>query len=80
MSRLSRDSQRAVKAAKAICDGRNPVESFSEVLVTLDHTIALVLLATMDNDTRKALRMLNEGVLPSVKERLAFYNSNEPTT
>lgn len=77
MSEASRDSERALAAAKAICDGRSPVEDLSGVLVTLDHAIATVLLAAMGGDAKKAVGMLHEGTIPSVEERIMLYASKQ---
>lgn len=68
-----KDTQRAFLAAKAILDGRDPVENRSAVLVTTEHAIAAVLLACMDGDPRKAALMLNEGLVQGIEQRLAYY-------
>jgi hypothetical protein len=73
MTEMSRDSRRAVEAAKVLLDGRDPVTDFASVLITLDHLVATVLLVTMGNDHRKAVGMLNEGLVPNVEERIALY-------
>jgi hypothetical protein len=75
MTQASRDSQLAITAAKIIFDGRDPVANVSEILVTLDHLVATVLLVTMNLDHRKAVAMLNEGLVPGVEERLALHAS-----
>ena len=72
------DTQRAYAAAKAIIDGRDPVAEFSTVLVTAEHAFAALLLACMNGDARKAAEMLNEGLVPGIEQRLAFYASKEP--
>lgn len=79
MHDAQKDTHRALAAAKAICDGRHPVESRSTVLITLDHTIALILLAAMDNDPKKAVAMLHEGTIPHVEERIMLYASKQST-
>ncbi len=71
----SKDTARAIAAAKVILDGRDPIQDRSQVLVTLDHLIALVLLVAMDNNPRAAAAMLNEGVIPHVEERIALFAS-----
>ncbi|WP_204333705.1 hypothetical protein [Rhizobium leguminosarum] len=60
MSENVKDTQRAFAAAKAILDGRDPVEERSAVLVMTGHAITAVLLACMDSDPRKAALMPNE--------------------
>ena len=75
MNDAQKDTHRALAAAKAICDGRHPVEDRSKVLVTLDHAIATVLLAAMGGDAKKAVAMLHEGTIPHVEERIALYAS-----
>lgn len=70
MHDAQKDTSRALAAVKSILDGRDPVTDRSTVLITLDHTIALLLLAAMELDPKKAVGMLHEGVLPSVEERI----------
>lgn len=69
------DTSRALAAAKAIIDGRDPVKDMSSILVTAEHAIATVLLATHNGDPRMAARMLNEGLIPGIEQRLALYSS-----
>jgi hypothetical protein len=72
------DTQRALAAAKAIVDGRDPSSpDYSKILVTAEHAFAVVLLACMGGDPRKAAAMLNEGLIPGIEQRLAFYASKE---
>jgi hypothetical protein len=75
MTEPQKDTQRALAAAKSIIDGRDPNADSSKILVTLEALVSLVLLATMDNDTRKAAGMLNEGLVPGVEARLALASS-----
>lgn len=69
------DTPRALAAAKAIIDGRDPVKDASKILVTAEHAFACVLLATHGADPRKAAAMLNEGLIPGIEQRLAYYAS-----
>ena len=73
MSDASKDTTRALIAATEILDGRHPIEDRSSVLITLDHTIATVLLTAMGGDPRKAVAMLNEGTIPHVEERIMLF-------
>lgn len=75
MTDASKDTKRALAAAKIILDGRDPVKDRSTVLITLDHLIATVLLVAMEGDHRKAAAMLNEGTVPHVEERIMFHSS-----
>ena len=75
MSETSKDSLRALNAAKAIVDGRDPAADYSKILVTAEHAFATVLLACMGGDARKAVGMLNEGLVPGIEHRIAFYAS-----
>ena len=75
MTEASKDTMRALEAARHILDGRRPVEDMSQILVTLDHVIATVLLVTMNNDPKKAVSMLHEGTLPHVEERIMQFAS-----
>lgn len=70
-----KDTDRAMAAARAILDGRHPVEDRASVLITLDHLITLILVTAMEGDTKKAVGMLNEGTVPHVEQRIALYAS-----
>lgn len=74
MSENVNDTVRAITAAKAIFDGRDPIAKRSEILVTTEHAIAAVLLTVM-GDARLAAGMLNNGLVPGIEERLAYYAS-----
>lgn len=74
MSEASEDTRRAVAAAKAIFDGRDPKDAYGAVMVTLEHTVAVVLL-TLHASPDKAAAMLNEGLVQGVETRLALYAS-----
>lgn len=73
-----RDVQRAIKAASAIIDGRNPTE-LASILVTAEHAFAAVLLTVYQGDARKAALMLNEGLVQGIERRLALYASKGHT-
>lgn len=73
MSENVKDTARAIAAAKAIFDSRDPVADRSSILVTAEHAFAAVLIACMDRDPRKAAAMLNEGLIPGIEQRLALY-------
>ena len=75
MNEAQKDSDRALKAALTICDGRIPHPQYGAVMVTLEHTVATLLLAAMNGDGRKAAAMLNEGLVPRVEERLMLHAS-----
>ena len=74
------DTARALAAAKAVIDGRDPEKEAAKILVTAEHAIACILLATHGQDPRKAAAMLNEGLVPGIEERLAYYASKERRT
>lgn len=75
MKSPSRDSHLALEAAKLILDGRDPVKDRAQVLITLDHTIATLLLVAMERDPQKAVQMFNEGTVPHVEERIMLFAS-----
>ncbi|MBN9600873.1 MAG: hypothetical protein J0G28_14530 [Afipia sp.] len=75
MSENQKDTQRALAAAKAIIDGRDPFRDYASILVTAEHAFAATLLAVMDRDPRKAAAMLNEGLVQGIENRLALYAS-----
>lgn len=75
MSEASKDTKRAVDAVKLILDGRDPVRDRAQVLVTLDHTIALMVLISMENNPKKAVKMFNEATVPHVEERIMLFAS-----
>jgi hypothetical protein len=62
-------------AVKAIIDGRDPEKDASKILVTAEHAFACVLLATTVDNPRMAAAMLNEGLIPGIEARLAYYAS-----
>ena len=72
MAEASRDTKRAIEAAKILIDSRDVATDFASILVTLDHLIALV---SMNNNPRKAVGMLHEGTIPGVEERIALFAS-----
>jgi hypothetical protein len=75
MDEAKKDTQRALAAAKAIFDGRDPMTDYSAILVTAEHAIATILLAIFRNDPAKAAAMLNEGLTPGIEGRLSLYAS-----
>lgn len=74
------DTSRALAAAKAVFDSRDPATQSGKVFVTLEHTVAVILLALGDGDPAWAAKMLNEAVVPGVEERLAYYNAKKRKT
>ena len=77
MNEPQKDTQRALAAAKLIIDGRDPKDDYGAILVTLENLVALILLATMDQDHRKAAAMMTEGLVPGVESRLALAASKK---
>ncbi|MEZ5768702.1 MAG: hypothetical protein R3D80_14330 [Paracoccaceae bacterium] len=73
MTDLHEDTLRAIRAGHEILDGRDPVEDMGAILVTLDHVVASVLIATMAANPDKARGMLHEGLAPAVEERIMLY-------
>ena len=74
MSESQNDTRRAITASKAILDGRHPHDRENEgaIMVTLEHTVATILIS-LYGDPARAAAMLNEGLVPRIEERLAFY-------
>ncbi|MEI4262821.1 hypothetical protein V8352_13720 [Roseovarius sp. D0-M9] len=62
-----------LRAAKEIVEDRDPRADLGEVMVTLEGTIACVLLVVMDADHEKAAGMLNLGLVEGVEARLAHH-------
>jgi hypothetical protein len=77
MSESSKDTMRATEAAKAVFDGRNPSTDFAPVLTTLEHAVATVLLALFP-DPDFAAKMLNEGLVIGIENRLSLRKSKTP--
>lgn len=77
MTEPQKDTQRALAAAKAIIDGRDPNADMGAIMTTLEGLVSLVLLAVMGQDQRKAAAMLNEGLVPGVEGRLALHTSRQ---
>jgi hypothetical protein len=73
MTGTSEESRRSVAAAFVLIEGRDPIADRPEILVNLDRLIALVLLACMDRDPKKALGMLHEGIVPMAEERIMVF-------
>lgn len=73
MTDLHEDTLRAIRAGHEILDGRDPVTDMGAILVTLDHVVASVLIATMSQNPNKARGMLHEGLVPVVEERIMLY-------
>lgn len=69
------DTRRAIAAVKEILDGRDPQGDFAAVMVTLEHAVAVALLAVMGRQPRKAAALLNEGLAPGVERRLSHYEA-----
>lgn len=70
-----RDTRRAVEAARIIFSGRyssNP----ADVMVTLEHTVAAVLLA-LYRTPEMAAAMLNEGLVPGIESRLSLHAAKQ---
>lgn len=72
MTPPEKDTRRAIAAAKQIVDDRDPEAQRADVMVTLEHVVAIVLMATMGRDHRKAVTMLNEGLVSGVEARLSY--------
>lgn len=77
MAEHSKDTQRVMAAAKALLDGRDPVKDRSQVLITLDHLIGVMLITAMERDARKALAMFTEGTVPHVEERIMQFENRQ---
>jgi hypothetical protein len=78
MIEAKKDTARATEAAKAIFDGRSPKDDWSTILVTTEHAVASVLLALFP-DPSFAAKMLNEGLVQGIENRLALYASKAPS-
>lgn len=72
-----RDTMLAQLACKVIIDSRDPRDDFASILVTAEHVVAVIMIVTMGGNQRKAARMLNEGFLQGVEERIALYSKGE---
>lgn len=75
MAENIKDTQRALLAAKAIIDNRDPSDKRSAILVTAEHAVASLLLVLFDGNPRLAASMLNEGLVPGIEDRLAYHAS-----
>ncbi|QFT69347.1 hypothetical protein FIU93_21350 [Labrenzia sp. THAF35] len=69
MSEAKRDTQRALKAAQEILDGRG-MDDAAAVMVTLEHAVATLLMA-LYRDHAFAASMLNESLVPGIEARIA---------
>lgn len=77
MDEPRKDSMRAMEATKLILDTRDPSHDLGKIMVTLEHTVATVLLLVMKQDPKKAAGMLNEGLVAGVEKRLGLYQSRQ---
>lgn len=68
----SPDVRRAVEAAKVVLDGRDPVKDMAEVMITLEHMVATLLLVVTNRESRRAARLLNEGLVPQIEYRISL--------
>ena len=73
------DADRAIQAVKILLDGRDPVADMASFIVTLEHAVATALLVAMNMDHRRAVAMLNEGLVPGVESRIAIHASKRRT-
>ncbi|WP_108482292.1 hypothetical protein [Oceaniglobus ichthyenteri] len=72
MSDPMKEMERYHDATRTIIDGRDPVTDMAAVMVTLEGAVAATLLMVMNGDHRKAVGMLNEGLVPGVEHRIAL--------
>lgn len=72
----SPDVRRAVEAAKIVLDGRDPVKDMAEVMITLEHMVATLLLVVTNRESRRAAHLLNEGLVPRVEFRISLNGQN----
>lgn len=77
MTQAERDRLRASEAAKLIIGDRDVVADRPEILITLEHTVSLLLLVLMQMDHAAAARMLKEGLVPGVENRLLRHKNKE---
>lgn len=76
MTPPERDTQRVIETVKALLDGRDPQADLGEVMITLEGVVTATLLMVMNQDRRKAIGMLNEGLIEGVERRLAYSEQN----
>jgi len=76
MIEVQRNARRARLAATDVIDGRDITNEreLVEILRTLDHMIALVLLMVMERDPKKALLVFSDGIIPAVEQRFIVYS------
>ncbi|MEO0955757.1 MAG: GntR family transcriptional regulator [Pseudomonadota bacterium] len=73
MSEAKNDTRRALAAAKAIVAERD-LSDTGAIMVTLEHTVAGVLLSLYP-DHKSAAAMLNEGLVQGVEQRIAMHQA-----
>lgn len=77
MSAPEEDTRRAKLAAGTIIGDRSIDHDQSSIMVTLETTVTVVLLAIYRNP-RVAAGMLNEGLVAGVESRLSLFASRQP--
>lgn len=65
--------QQAVPIVVSIVNGMDISTQYGEILLNLEAVVAILLLTLHNNDSRVAALALNEGLVPSIEERLALY-------
>lgn len=77
---MTPDTARAIQAARLIIGPRNPQTDLGAIMVTLETTVASLLLTLMDQQPLKAVAMLNEGLVPGIEGRIALFASRRGNT
>lgn len=75
MGDYKEDCRRALEASRAIVDGRDLDKDFSQIMVSLEHAVTVVLLAVSKRNPRAAAVVLNESLVQGIEERLSLYLS-----
>ena len=70
---LHADAVRAALAGAVVVDNRVIARERAAILLTLEHTLTIMLLALCDEDPRLGAEMLNEGLVPGVEARLCRF-------
>jgi hypothetical protein len=72
-----RDTIRAKAAILCVLDQRDIHGDMGSILVTLEHTVAALLVSIYPDEPHKAAQMLNYALLQGIEDRISLYASRK---
>jgi hypothetical protein len=77
MLESERDITRAKAAILCVMDQRDIQRDMGSILVTLEHTVAALLVSIYPDEPHKAAQMLNYALLQGIEDRISLYASRK---